>query len=71
MQNSAVHLIEAGADVFNRGDARVGLAAITTKPMCISQHLIARVCGRSILKSLVPAAVTGEIDVHQHGKEAG
>jgi type I restriction enzyme, S subunit len=48
MQNSTAHLIEAGAVVFTRDGARVGLAAITTKPMCVSQHLIAWVCGRRV-----------------------
>jgi type I restriction enzyme S subunit len=48
VKNSAAHLIEKGAVVFNRDGARVGLAAITTKPMCLSQHLIGWVCGASI-----------------------
>lgn len=45
MANSAAHLIPAGAVVFNRDGARVGLAAITTRPMAVSQHIIAWVCG--------------------------
>jgi type I restriction enzyme S subunit len=48
MQNSSAHLIEAGAVVMNRDGARVGLSAITTKPMCVSQHIIAWVCGPSV-----------------------
>lgn len=44
MQHSAAHLINAGAVVVNRDGARVGLSAITTKPMCVSQHIIAWVC---------------------------
>jgi type I restriction enzyme S subunit len=48
MANSTAHLIEAGAVVFNRDGARVGLAAITTLPMAVSQHIIAWVCGRTI-----------------------
>jgi type I restriction enzyme S subunit len=48
MHNSSAHLIEAGAVVMNRDGARVGLAAITTKPMCVSQHIIAWVCGTSV-----------------------
>ncbi|HEY9874326.1 MAG TPA: restriction endonuclease subunit S [Candidatus Obscuribacterales bacterium] len=43
MANSSAHLIEAGAVVFTR-DATIGLAAITTKPMAVSQHIIAWVC---------------------------
>jgi type I restriction enzyme, S subunit len=48
MNNSSAHLIEADAVVMNRDGARVGLAAITTKPMCVSQHIIAWVCGESV-----------------------
>jgi type I restriction enzyme, S subunit len=48
MRNSAAHLIQEGAVVFNRDGARVGLSAITTKPMCLSQHLIGWVCGRGV-----------------------
>ena len=48
MHNSSAHLIEAGAVVMNRDGARVGLSAITTKPMCVSQHIIAWVCGASV-----------------------
>lgn len=49
MKNSSAHFIPAGAVVFNRDGARVGLAAITVKPMCVSQHIIAWVCGPQIL----------------------
>lgn len=48
MQNSSAHLIEAGAVVMNRDGARVGLTAITTVPMCVSQHMIAWVCSPKI-----------------------
>jgi len=50
MANSSAHLIPAGAVVFNRDGARVGLCAITTRPMCVSQHMIAWVCGPSVEK---------------------
>jgi len=43
MANSSAHLIEEGAVVFTR-DATIGLAAITTKKMAVSQHIIAWVC---------------------------
>ncbi|MDF0553262.1 restriction endonuclease subunit S [Kamptonema sp. UHCC 0994] len=42
--NSSAYLINAGAVVFNRDGARVGLCAITTKTMAVSQHIIAWVC---------------------------
>jgi type I restriction enzyme S subunit len=43
MANSSARLIEPGAVVFTR-DATIGLAAITTKFMAVSQHIIAWVC---------------------------
>lgn len=43
MANSSAHFIDSGAVVFTR-DATIGLAAITTKSMAVSQHIIAWVC---------------------------
>lgn len=40
MENSSARLLPGGAVVFTR-DATIGLAAITAKPMAVSQHLIA------------------------------
>lgn len=40
LANSSARMLPAGAVVFTR-DATIGLAAITTKPMAVSQHLIA------------------------------
>ena len=40
LANSSARVLPAGAVVFTR-DATIGLAAITTKPMAVSQHLIA------------------------------
>ena len=57
MQNSSAHLIDAGAVVFNRDGACVGLAAITTKPMCVSQHLIAWVCGPRVFNKYLLNAI--------------
>ena len=47
MANSSAHLLEAGAVVFTR-DATIGLAAITTRKMAVSQHLIAWCPGERI-----------------------
>ncbi len=44
MANSSAHLLPAGAVAFTR-DATIGLAAILGKPMAVSQHVIAWVCG--------------------------
>jgi type I restriction enzyme S subunit len=43
MENSSAHLLPERAVVFTR-DASIGLSAITTKPMAVSQHIIAWVC---------------------------
>ncbi|ELY3456809.1 restriction endonuclease subunit S [Cronobacter sakazakii] len=43
MANSSAHLLPARAVVFTR-DASIGLSAITTKSMAVSQHLIAWIC---------------------------
>lgn len=40
LANSSARMLPAGAVVFTR-DATIGLAAITTAPMAVSQHLIA------------------------------
>lgn len=40
LANSSARMLPAGTVVFTR-DATIGLAAITTKPMAVSQHLIA------------------------------
>ena len=40
LANSSARILPAGAVVFTR-DATIGLAAITTSPMAVSQHLIA------------------------------
>ncbi|RYY22757.1 MAG: restriction endonuclease subunit S [Sphingomonadales bacterium] len=40
LENSSARILPAGAVVFTR-DATIGLAAITTRPMAVSQHLIA------------------------------
>ena len=53
MANSSAHMIPAGAVVFNRDGARVGLAAITTRAMAVSQHIIAWVCGPLITNAFL------------------
>ncbi|WP_370559134.1 restriction endonuclease subunit S [Edwardsiella tarda] len=48
MANSSAHLLPARAVVFTR-DASIGLSAITTKPMAVSQHIIAWVCDEDFI----------------------
>ncbi|AGJ87894.1 restriction endonuclease subunit S [Raoultella ornithinolytica] len=48
MANSSAHLLPARAVVFTR-DASIGLSAITTKSMAVSQHLIAWVCDEKFI----------------------
>jgi type I restriction enzyme S subunit len=47
LQNSSAHMLPARVVVFTR-DATIGKAAITTRPMAVSQHIIAWVCGRYV-----------------------
>jgi len=44
LANSSAHLLPARVVLFTR-DATIGLSAITTRPMAVSQHIIAWICG--------------------------
>ena len=46
--NSSAHLLPPRAVVFSR-DATIGRCAITTRPMAVSQHFIAWVCGETMI----------------------
>jgi type I restriction enzyme S subunit len=48
LQNSSARLLPAQAVVFTR-DATIGKAAITTRPMAVSQHIIAWLCGPAVI----------------------
>jgi type I restriction enzyme S subunit len=48
IENSSARILPAGAVVFSR-DATIGLCAITARPMAVSQHFIAWLCGDEIL----------------------
>ncbi len=48
IDNSSAHLLPPNAVVFSR-DATIGRCAITTRPMAVSQHFIAWVCGETII----------------------
>lgn len=48
LANSSARLLPERAVVFSR-DATVGLCAITTKPMAVSQHFVAYICGDLLL----------------------
>ncbi|MCG6266152.1 restriction endonuclease subunit S [Vibrio furnissii] len=48
MANSSAHLLPERSVVFTR-DASIGLSAIMSKPMAVSQHLIAWICNDSKL----------------------
>lgn len=64
MANSSAHLLPARAVVFSR-DATIGRCAITTRPMAVSQHFIAWICGGSIVPEyllLRLRSMTGELD---------
>lgn len=46
--NSSAHILPPRAVVFSR-DATIGRCAITTRPMAVSQHFIAWICGECII----------------------
>lgn len=48
IQHSSARMLPARAVVFSR-DATVGLCAITTRPMAVSQHFVAYLCGPRLL----------------------
>lgn len=48
LANSSAHLLPPRAVVFSR-DATIGRCAITTRPMAVSQHFIAWICGEMIV----------------------
>jgi len=48
IQNSSARLLPERVVVFSR-DATIGRCAITTRPMAVSQHFIAWVCGEEML----------------------
>lgn len=48
LKNSSARLLPPQAVVFSR-DATIGLCAITTRAMAVSQHFIAWVCGKGVV----------------------
>jgi type I restriction enzyme S subunit len=48
LANSSAHLLPERVVLFTR-DATIGLSAITTRPMAVSQHIIAWICGPRII----------------------
>ncbi len=70
MANSSAHLLPEKAVVFTR-DASIGLSAITTRPMAVSQHLIAWICDEEYLIPefllLVFYAMESEFDRYTFG----
>lgn len=64
LRHSSARILPAGAVVFSR-DATVGLAAITARPMAVSQHFIAWICGPKLLPEyllFVVQAMTQELE---------
>ena len=51
IQNSSARLLPERVVVFSR-DATIGRCAITTRPMAVSQHFIAWVCGEEVSPSI-------------------
>ncbi len=64
MANSSARLLPARVVVFSR-DATIGRCAITTRPMAVSQHFIAWVCGESMVPEFLLLrlrSMVGELD---------
>lgn len=62
--NSSARLLAARAVVFSR-DATIGRCAITTRPMAVSQHFIAWLCGPRLIPEyllFVLRSMTGELE---------
>ncbi len=56
LANSSARMLPAQAVVFSR-DATVGLCAITTRPMAVSQHFVAYLCGPRLLPGYLLASL--------------
>ena len=64
IENSSAHLLPERSVVFSR-DATIGRCAITTRPMAVSQHFIAWVCGSRVIPEFLLLrlrSMTGELD---------
>lgn len=64
IENSSARLLPSKVVVFSR-DATIGRCAITTRPMAVSQHFIAWVCGPALIPEyllLRLRSMTGELD---------
>lgn len=64
LAHSSARLLPQGTVVFSR-DASIGLCAITTRPMAVSQHFIGWVCGTGITPEFllfVIRSMTAELD---------
>ena len=64
IDNSSARLLPPRVVVFSR-DATIGRCAITTRPMAVSQHFIAWVCGDSMIPEFLLLrlrSMTGELD---------
>ncbi len=56
LANSSARMLPPRVVVFSR-DATVGLCAITTRPMAVSQHFVAYVCGQRLLPEYLLASL--------------
>ncbi|CAM3365161.1 MULTISPECIES: restriction endonuclease subunit S [Sphingomonas] len=62
--NSSARILPPGVVVFSR-DATIGRCAITTRPMAVSQHFIAWVCGQALSAEFLLfclRSMAGELD---------
>ncbi|MBU6395756.1 MAG: restriction endonuclease subunit S [Sphingomonadales bacterium] len=74
LANSSARMLPARAVAFTR-DATIGECAITTKPMAVSQHIIAWICDEKLISSefllLLIYGMTGELKRLTNGATIG
>jgi type I restriction enzyme S subunit len=70
LQNSSAHVLPANAVVLSR-DATVGRSALLDRPMAVSQHFVAWVCGPELMPEYLLNVVRGPMQHHFGSLTAG
>lgn len=70
LQNSSAHVLPADAVVMSR-DATVGRSAILGRPMAVSQHFVAWICGTELLPEYLLNVIRGPMQNHFGSLTAG
>jgi len=70
LQNSSAHVLPADAVVMSR-DATVGRSAILGRPMAVSQHFVAWICGTELFPEYLLNVIRGPMQHHFGSLTAG